>query len=191
MLGGAVEPATTEESSAVRALATADARFPQTVLDVARDVRTDGGSAGLRRFWLLTEDEIATRTIVELKELTIPGTEFGRFSRTLDGADRFDVLKPYWWGATDDRDHFTVYVLGGRFLARDRLTRANLKPDKMSADQVTNAIQAEASILGMHHLRAWHRVKAGPLGDWLRDSAATLSARWRDAYAAALGHRPR
>src|SRR5262245_54368050 len=44
VLGGEVQAATADEIAAVRALAAGDARFPTTVVDVTRDVRTDGGS---------------------------------------------------------------------------------------------------------------------------------------------------
>jgi hypothetical protein len=187
-LGGEVQAATPYEVAAVRALAALDPRFPSTVLDVVRDVRTDGGSAGLRRFWLLTEDAGGVRTIVELKELTTPGTEFGRHAFTLDGPFRFDLLKPFWWGSADPGDHYTAYVLDGRFLVRDRFIRANPKPDKMTPAQITNMVQAEASILALRHRAAWgRRVKASALTLWLSASAATLTARWRAAYTAAGG----
>ena len=152
-----------------------------------KEVATDGGSAGFRRFWLLTEDGGGTRTIVELKELGTPGTEFGRHSRSIDGGDRFDVLKPYWWDAKDPGDHFTVYLLGGRFVARDRMIRTNPKPAKMTPDQITNMVQAEASLLALRHRKAWGKVKADALSSWLEASAATLTARWRAAYTAAGG----
>jgi hypothetical protein len=186
-LGGEVQAALPDEVAAVRALAAADARFPSNVLDVTRNVRTSGGSAGLRRFWLLTEAASATRTIIELKELTTPATEFGRFTQTADGPDRFDVLKPFWWGAPDTGDHFTVYLLNGRFVARDRFLRTNPKPDNMTPAQITNMVQAEASLLAAKHRSGWGSVNQAKLQTWLRESAATLTARWRAAYTAAGG----
>src|SRR5262245_1972263 len=69
ILGGEVQAATADEIAAVTDLASSELRFPPTVLDVTRNVRTDGGSAGLRRFWALTDDGAGTRTIIELKEL--------------------------------------------------------------------------------------------------------------------------
>jgi len=187
ILGGEVQEATQDEVAAVRALAAGDGRFPAKVLDVARNVRTSGGSAGLRRFWLLTEDAQATRTIIELKELTTPATEFGNFSRSVDGPDRFDILKPFWWNADDPGDHYTIYVLNGRFLVRDRLIRANPKPDKMTPAQITNMVKAEASLLATKHRSGWRKVSSPKLRSWLRDSAAVLTARWRAAYVAAGG----
>src|SRR5262249_28766545 len=126
VLGGEVQAATPDERAAVRALTAADARFPLTVLDVVRDVVRDGGSAGMRRFWALTEDA-GVRTILEIKELGVPGTKFARHSATLDGPDRFGVLQDFWWEATTAFDHFGVDLLGSRWLVRDRLTRTNVK----------------------------------------------------------------
>ena len=187
VLGGEVQAATAGEKAAVRALVGADSRFPQMVLDVTRNVRTTGGSAGLRRFWIFAQDADGTRTIVELKELATPGTEFGRHTATYDGDGRFDVLKPFWWGSAGEGDYFTVRLLGGRFVARDRMTRANVKPDKMTRAQVENLVAAEASQLALAHRKAWGKVKKSELSAWLSASAATLTARWRGAYAAAGG----
>lgn len=189
VLGGETQAATADEIAAVRDLASSDPRFPSTILDVARNVRTTGGSAGWRRFWMLTQDDAGTRSIVELKEMGTPGTELGRHVNTLDPDPdtRMSVLKAYFWDADDEGDHFGVNVLDGRFLVRDRLTRANPKPDKMTQAQILDMVQAEASLLAQRHRRAWGHVKGDKLTVWLRDSAAVLTARWRAAYTAAGG----
>jgi len=54
----------------------------------------------------------------------------------------------------------------------------------MSRAQIENAVQAEASLLALHHRDAWGHVKKSQLRNWLRDSAATLTTRWRGAYTA-------
>src|SRR5262249_27460794 len=186
VLGGEVQAATAGEQAAVRALTAADPRFPPAVLDVVRDVHTDGGSAGMRRFWALV-DGAGDRTILEIKELGIPGTEFARHAATLDGPDRFDVLQDFWWDATTATDHFGVDLLGSRWLVRDRLARTNVKPDKLSNKQLTRTVEAEASVLALRHRKAWNKVKKDDLRAWLRDSAATLVSRWRATYRAAGG----
>ena len=187
VLGGEVQPATAAEQAAVRAAIAAEGRFPATVLDVVRDVRSDGGSAGLRRFWVLTEDLAGTRMILELKELGIPGSDFARHTATLDGADRFDVLQAFWWDTSTAADHFEVALLGARWLVRDRFTRTNVQPDALSNKQRTRIVEAEASVLALHHRKAWDKVKKDDLRTWLRDSAAVLVDRWRATYAAAGG----
>ena len=187
VLGGEVQAATPGEQAAVQALVAADPRFPTAVLDVARDVHTDGGSAGMRRFWVLIGGAAAARTILEIKELGIPGAEFARHSATLDGPDWFDVLQDFWWNATTAVDHFAVDLLGSRWLVRDRLTRTSVKPDRLSNKQLSRVVQAEASALALAHRAAWHKVKKDELRSWLRDSAATLVKRWRATYRAAGG----
>lgn len=184
IVGGAIQAATTAEVNAVIALVASDTRFPTTVLDVARDVTTTGGSAGLRRLWVLIEDSQHPRTVIELKELSKPGTEFGPHAATFDGDDRFDVLKAFWWAAPAPDDHFTVHLLNGRFVARDRFARVNPKPSKLTAPQITNMIQAEASLMALKHRGAWQGVTSDQLKPWLRESAATVVARWRGAYIA-------
>jgi hypothetical protein len=181
-LGGEVQAITSDERAALAALVAADPRFPTTLVDAAQDVRTDGGSAGLRRYWVLVEDAAHPRTIIELKELAPPGTESGPHSTTYDGPDRFDVLKAYWWGTPDLDDHFGVDLLGARFLARDKFRRKTLDPSKLSASQIENALTAEASLLAVKHRAAWTAIDPELLRGWLRASAATLTARWRGAY---------
>lgn len=178
---------TSDERTALTDLAVADTRFPTKLVDVARELRTDGGSAGLRRYWLLVEDDDHPRTVIELKELSPPGTEIGWHPTTLlDGADRFDVLKPFWWGVPALDDQFRVTVLGGTFVARDRFRRDNPDPDKLSTAARANAIQAEASLLAIKHAAAWTG-DVSPLKTWLQTSSTTLIARWRDAYTTAGG----
>jgi hypothetical protein len=42
-------------------------------------------------------------------------------------------------------------------------------------------------LLALRHRDAWGHVHTKQLADWLRDSAATLTTRWREAYTAAGG----
>jgi hypothetical protein len=185
-LGADVVACTADEIAAIDALVAADTRFPTTLVDVARDIRTDGGSAGLRRYWLLVEDATHPRTIIELKELSPPGTEFGPHSMTYDGANRFDVLKPFWWGTPALGDNFAVTLLGASFVARDKFARQNPDPTTLTAAQRANAITAEASLLALKHGSAWIG-DTSELSDWLEASVHTLVARWRDAYTASGG----
>ena len=186
-LGGNVQATSKSDLAAVTALAGSDARFPTDLLDVADDVQTTGGSGGLRRFWLLVEDATHPRTIIELKELVEPGTELGPHSTTYDGPNRFDVLKPYWWGLPVLDDHFGVMLLGTRFLARDRYKHAAPDPTQLTGDQLPNMIQYEASLMASKHAAAWAGVDPTALRPWLAASAATLAARWRATYTAAGG----
>jgi hypothetical protein len=184
--GGEVQDATAAEIETVIAFAKTEPRVRGRVLDVARDVRTDGGSAGLRRFWLLLERADASRTIVELKELTTPGVDFGTHAFSLHGPLRLDLLKLEWWGSLDLGDHFVTHVLGADFIVRDRLTRTNPKPKHMSAAQIENMVCAEASALALRHRAAWGFIAPGAVRSWLAPSTEILVTRWQNAYARAL-----
>ena len=187
-LGGEVQPATLAEKNEIRALFASDFRLGLTVIDITRNVRTTGGSAGLRRFWVLAADGAGTRTILELKELGTPAVELGRHMATLDGPDRFDTLVDFWWSTFSAYDHFEVSLLGSRFFARDRFLRTSPKPANLTPAQLTNMVQAEASILALKHRKAWHKVKAAKLTSWLEQSTNALVTKWRAAYTAAGGH---
>ena len=183
-LGGDLVAVTSDERTALTALVAAEARLPTTIYDMAREIRSDGGSAGLRRYWLFVLGLDSLRTIIELKELAPPGTELGWHSTPL--VNRFGVLKRFWWGAFADTDHFEVTLLGGRFVARDRFRRQSLDPEALSVAVRANAIQSEASLLAIRHMTAW-KGDLAPLRAWLETSSQTLIARWREAYASAGG----
>jgi hypothetical protein len=181
-LGGDVSAPSAADLAAIDSLQSVDLRFPRTLVDVAAVATTTGGSAGLRRYWLLVEDSTHPRTIIELKELATPGTEFGAHAMTYDGTNRFDVLKPYWWGEPATNDHFLVEILGGRFVARDKFRHAKASPDALTQSQRLDLLVAEASLLAQKHHDAWQGVDPDVLAAWLRASATTLTARWRAAF---------
>ena len=62
-------------------------------LDIASRTKEEGGSGGLRRYWLLVRNKSSKRSIFELKEAAKPGVEYGRTLRVLSMNDRLPVLK--------------------------------------------------------------------------------------------------
>jgi hypothetical protein len=182
-LGGDVIAPTTDEQAALSALVAGDPRFPANLIDSARELRTTGGSAGFRRYWLLVDDATHPRTILEAKELGTPGTEFGPHDLTYDGPDRLDVLKAFWWQVSAPASDFEVSLLGSTFVVRDRYARQNPDPTTLTASQALDVTVAEASLLASRHRDAWEGVDPDALAGWLRASAATVTARWRLAWA--------
>jgi hypothetical protein len=182
-LGGDIVAATPEERAALSALVAGDSRFPANLYDVARELRTTGGSAGFRRYWLLMDEATHPRTILEVKELGTPGTEFGPHQMTYDGPDRMDVLEQFWWQLTAPASNFEVSVLGASFVVRDRYARQNPDATKLTASQALDVTIAEASLLALRHRDAWQGIDPDALEAWLRASAATVTTRWRLAWA--------
>lgn len=182
-LGGDIIAPTPEERAALAALVAGDSRFPANLYDIARELRTTGGSAGFRRYWLLMDDDTHPRTILEVKEMGTPGTEFGPHQVTYDGPDRMDVLEQFWWQMTAPANDFEVTVLGASFVVRDRYARQNPDSTKLTASQALDVTIAEASLLALRHRDAWQGVDPDALEAWLRASAATVTARWRLAWA--------
>lgn len=153
------------------------------VLHVAAVARDAGGSGGLRRYWALVEQG-AARTIVELKEATTPGTEWGVSSKRLPFASRLATLKAAIWGTRDTNDYF--YVGWGRawFLVRDRFTKKSLDVLELGAGDRKDVMQAQVSHMALLHTRALRAVKKDELRAWLLAHAQRQAAMWMAAYRA-------
>lgn len=178
---------TSEERQALSSLVASDARLAQLALaDAAVYVKADGGSGGLRRYWLLV-DGTAGRTLLELKEAVVPGAELGRHTKTLGADERLSVLTSAFWGVTPATDYFYVNVLGARFLVRDRLPRQTPDLSVMTDSARAGVILAQASLLAATHRPAWKSspIDKSALSAWLDGSSRTLAARWQAAFAAA------
>ena len=153
------------------------------VLHVAAVARDSGGSGGLRRYWALVERS-GGRTIVELKESTTPGVEWGTSTRKLPFATRLAPLKAAFWSTRDTNDYFYVGWARAWFLVRDRFTKKSLDVLELGAGDRKDVMQAQVSHMAALHTRALSEVKKDELRAWLATHAASQAALWSAAYRA-------
>lgn len=154
------------------------------VIDLAQVERDHGGSGGLERFWVLA-DLGGHRTILELKEGTRPGVEWGRHTRTLPAGSRLETLERAFWGKATPDDWFTLPVGKRDFLVRDRTAKKSLDVESLGGKDAKDTLQAQASELGRIHARAWSGVKKDDLRAWLLDATGPMTKVWKEAYQAA------
>lgn len=172
------------DKAAVLAALAGDARTKgHKVLDVAEIARDSGGSGGLSRFWVLAQKDSA-RVLLELKESTKPGVEWGRHSHTLPPASRLGALKFAFWGGPNSIDSYDLQAGKKTFLVRDRLGKKSLDVASLGGQDKKAVLQAQASELARIHRAAWSAVKKDDLRAWLLDNAGALGKVWKEAYAA-------
>ncbi|MBS2023755.1 MAG: DUF2252 family protein [Deltaproteobacteria bacterium] len=185
IVGAEVTAATAGERSAIVAALKGDARTKNlTVLDVAAIARESGGSGGLARFWVLAQAGQA-RTLLELKEATRPGVEWGRHTKSLSAGQRLGTLKAAFWGAEYPNDWYGLTIGKTNFLVRDRLQKKSLDVIELGKKDQKDVLQAQASELARIHRAAWSSVKKDDLRAFLLDYGDALGKTWKDAYAAA------
>jgi hypothetical protein len=184
IVGSEVGAPQASDKAAVLAALAGDARTKGLkVLDVADIARDSGGSGGLARFWVLAQKGSA-RVLLELKESTKPGVEWGRHTKTLPAASRLGTLKSAFWGGPNNDDWYGLQVGKKSFLVRDRLGKKSLDVESLGGKDKKDVLQAQASELARIHRAAWGAVKKDDLRAWLLDNTDALGKVWKDAYAA-------
>jgi hypothetical protein len=182
LVGDELVPASAAEKSAITKLFAREPRLRGVrIVDIASVAREMGGSGGLRRYWVLALREGAA-TILELKQAVTPGVEWGVASKKLPFASRLGPLKAAFWGTRSDADYFYVALDRTYFLVRDRFTKKSLKVEELSGKTRKDVLQAQASVMGLLHARAWGATKKDALRAWLLTHAAALARSWSDAY---------
>jgi hypothetical protein len=188
-------PASEEIAAGVRAtVAALPALAGAQILDVAVLDRTSGGSGGLARYWVLLNPSPGTsgpkKTIYELKETALPGTERGRSSEVFDADTRLDELKALLWYTDTDSDYVDVSLFGRTFLLRDRLAKKSVDLTELSNKDRRKVLEAQVGLLAARHAAAFDKVKKDDLRPWLLGSATTIARRWSDLFETSLETSP-
>lgn len=184
-------PASDAIAEGVRAaVASVPALEGAEILDVAVLDRTSGGSGGLARYWVLLNPSPGTsgpkKTIYELKETALPGTERGRSLEVFDPESRLDELKSLLWYTDTDRDYVNVSMFGRTFLLRDRLAKKSVDLTELSSKDRRKVLEAQVGLLAGRHEIALDKVKKDDLRPWLIGSSETIAKRWGNLFETSL-----
>lgn len=142
---------------------------------VARRFRKRGGSGGLSRFLVLGRERDGGTGLLELKELPIAATSWGRRLREPD--DRAERAMRTLWGASPPR-HRVSTVGRVDYLLRSRLGRAAVEVEALSGSARARVLEAQVSIMAAAHRGAYARAELGALPAWLERSAKRLTERY-------------
>lgn len=103
------------------------------VLDSAFKVKEDGGSRGLLRVWVLTEQN-GKLGIHEFKEMAMPATNY--FEDQKDQLARLEEVTKTFWGVADPAEYKVVSIDGGSFWLRPRYKyELKFNADKIDSDK--------------------------------------------------------
>lgn len=177
-----LRPATADNRRNVEQAIDGDRRFAgKQIVDVGELIRTKGGSAGLRRFWVLL-DEGGARSRIELKELGEPGVVRSGVDQEGDAARRIDEVKHAMWGGDTDGDWFVLEVDGVAYLARDLDSFDKINVDDLKGKQLERVLMAQASVLAGVHRAAWKGVDKGEIEKHLTARTEQLAGAYREAH---------
>lgn len=171
----------------ILSMAAQDQHFTNyTILDIAARAKEQGGSTGLKRYWLLVKDPADKRSILELKQASQPGVEYGRTLQVLSHDERLPLLKKTFWQDPSGDEYFYVTVNDHDFLVRNRLNMKGLDIEDYQGSDLKKVLLAEASVMAKVHANDWNSVKKSDLRTWLWESSETLAKRWLSVYEKAL-----
>ncbi len=123
---------------------------PLQILDVAEVPRTSGGSGGLRRYWLFVDGTRDGQDILELKELSRPGTSFGNwvYPQTADDK-RVETSKNFIWKESPDFYH-AITLQNVSYLVRSR-TRDSLDVKTFLFKDVKSLLLVQVGAIAAYH----------------------------------------
>lgn len=143
------------------------------ILDAVEVKRESGGSAGLKRYWLLVSRGKELE-ILELKQVIRPGVEFEL--RAPKVSPDFETLKHKIWGESPEVYH-RVRSGGVDYVLRTR-ARADVDLAKLKGQELVNYLKVQAGILASFHRS---QLNFGPVAfeEWLATQVPVMSARYR------------
>ncbi|UXR63385.1 DUF2252 domain-containing protein [Bdellovibrio bacteriovorus] len=119
------------------------------LLDAVEIHRATGGSAGLRRYWLLVQKD-KEQDILELKEVARAGAAYGAWEQPAwSDSERMVRVKKYIWGQSPDF-YDVVSVRNRPFLVRSRV-KSSLDLDELSKKELEAMLRVQAGLLAEHH----------------------------------------
>ena len=150
------------------------------VLDLVQVDKNSGGSAGLLRYWLLVEDKQGEQDILELKELSTAGVQFGPWSQKKSQAgDKLEALKKDLWGESHEIYH-RESIEDKSFLLRSR-SKDDFNLEKLTKEQKIHLYQVQASVLASHH-RNYVKMDRKELKAWILKNLEKMKDRYQRSY---------
>jgi uncharacterized protein (DUF2252 family) len=153
------------------------------VVDVAELIRTQGGSGGLARYWLLVEpSKGGDPYTIELKEIATPGVAESGVPQESDPATRLAGLKRAFWGTAAASDWFPLDVGGTPFLVRNRHSVEKVDLGRLKRADYEKVILAQASYMARVHRPAWSGASAADIQKDVGERTRDFAKAYRKAH---------
>ena len=154
------------------------------VQDVASYVKTSGGSAGLKRYWILVEDKNASiRDILELKPYLQPATYHERWALPSDHNDPLTAAA-FIYGKQMDLVSFGQVTIDNRLYQLRSRTKSDLDLEDLSFAEQEEIFLLQVGLIAKHHRRYVKDVDT--LTKWLSSQVSLATHRYLDIYHNAL-----
>lgn len=145
------------------------------ILDISSYQKNDGGSAGLKRYWLIVATPDGHRELIEFKQTTAPGVSWSGLSQ------EFERIKtPYYvWGRMPD--YYGYIALDGElFMTR---TRADdyLDLAKLSSQEAFKLLSYQVQLMALFHRENLQKL-GGIHSEWIVEGSRIIAQRYLDAF---------
>jgi hypothetical protein len=152
-----------------------------TFLDAVSVERETGGSGGLRRFWVLVDDS-GEKDILELKEISTPGTEYGEWQplEFNSPSERLEQTKKNLWSGSPRFYHVFNYQ-DLSYLLRSR-TKDDLNLARLNERDKLRAYRVQVGLMADHHRSELRDAEFKGLEKWLYRNTQTMVERYRNSY---------
>ncbi|MDB2447489.1 DUF2252 family protein [bacterium] len=167
------------EDKAIEISSALNKKFPgrYKIYDIKKSVGKGGGSLGLTRYWVLTEDKVLGKDdIVEFKRLADPATAVGNWGK--DDGPRPEWLSKTFWKKEPSLLTSTE-LEGHRYLIRSRVKHA-ISLGKLSKSEKKELFKTQVRIMARHHKS--QGLTSSEMEDWLKNQVLTYAADFSYAY---------
>lgn len=179
-----LRPARKAERADIEAAVAADPQLSRLQIhDVAEMIRTQGGSAGLARYWVLVEPAGGgARRTIEIKQLGTPGVAESGVPQEANAETRLTTLKQALWRTRAQRDWYPIDVGGVPYLVRDRHGVEKVNLDQLGAKGRLAVFRAQASYMASVHRTSWGKATAREIEDYLDERSRDMAAAYEGAH---------
>lgn len=146
------------------------------VHDVATYLKESGGSGGLKRYWVLIEDQDSKFDIIELKQRGTPATVFSTTSQT---PLEFKNLAKNIWGELPV--YFEeVQLASEHYQVRSR-TKEDINLNKASASERESVLKIQVAFMARHH-KLYEVKSERRSADWFYLNSKLIAKRFLQAF---------
>ena len=189
VFGKKIKPITEQEKKQVAKALKGKLYRKFKILDFASRTKKSGGSAGLKRYWVLVHKERSFSLknlkrsyvdIMELKPLITPATFNDEWSKPLKD-DFVKVSSREIYGKSEPTHFDSVAFAGTRYQLRSR-TKGDLELDEYNKYEQYDILKAQVSLIAKHHAKYLNKNEKQEILKWINISLPVMVKRYTKAF---------